>query len=62
MLRVDEMRWAAQRMDDRALSLRANSKEVCSSCTIAVSAEVEWRHIHVRMGGVWDFLIWWTLR
>ena len=29
MLRVGEMRWAAQGMDDRELSLRANSKEVC---------------------------------
>ena len=62
MLRVDEIRWAAQRMNDRELSLRANSKEVCSSWTIAVSAEVEWSQMHIRMGGAWDFLIWWTLR
>lgn len=65
MLRVDEIRCAAQRMDDRELSLRANSKEVRSSWTIAVSAvsaEVEWSQMHIRMGGAWDFLIWWTLR
>lgn len=68
MLRVDEIRCAAQRMDDRELSLRANSKEVRSSWTIAVSAvsavsaDVEWSQMHIRMGGAWDFLIWWTLR
>ncbi len=62
MLRVDEIRCAAQRMDDRELSLRANSKEVRISWTIAVSAVVEWSQMHIRMGGAWDFLIWWTLR